>query len=155
MVQRLHWLQRNWGQWELVKYSVQTNESAFLDFGAGLKLRFKRLQMEMPLSAPENWLEWTKTYFRCQIYSSGRANSPKKDKPKSTSLWFVAFWKFSIALGEVTTAVSVFVKSTNITTNIKTAALSSFEGLPKLSERHKVEFALLYMILCIGPKITK
>ena len=28
MVQRLHWLQRNWGQWELVKYSVQTNESA-------------------------------------------------------------------------------------------------------------------------------
>ena len=28
MVQRFHWLQRNWGQWELVKYSVWTNESA-------------------------------------------------------------------------------------------------------------------------------
>ena len=41
MVQRLHWLQRNWGQWELVKYSLRTNESAspilVQDWSSGFK----------------------------------------------------------------------------------------------------------------------
>ena len=41
MVQRFHWLQRDWGQWELVGCSVWTNESAspilVQDWSLGLK----------------------------------------------------------------------------------------------------------------------
>ena len=78
----------------------------------------------MPLSAPEYWLEWTKNYFRCQFTHMGGLFH-KKNAPESTPLWIVAFWKFNRALGGLTTAVSVFVNSTNITTNNETAALSS------------------------------
>ena len=77
----------------------------------------------MPLSAPEYWLEWTKNYFRCQFTHMGGLFH-KKNAPESTPLWIVAFWKFNRALWGLTTAVSVFVNSTNITTNIETAVLS-------------------------------
>ena len=43
----------------------------FPNFGVGLKLRFDRLELEMPLSAPDYWLEWTKNYFRCQFTHVG------------------------------------------------------------------------------------
>ena len=78
----------------------------------------------MPLSAPEYWLEWTKNYFRCQFTYMGGLFF-KKIAPESTPLWIVAFWKFNRALWGLFTAVSVFVNSTNITTNIETAALSN------------------------------
>ena len=41
----------------------------------------------------------------------------KNNAPGSAPLWIVAFWKFNRALWGLTTAVSVFVNSTNITTN--------------------------------------
>ena len=72
---------------------------------------------------PEYWLEWTKNYFWCQFTHNGGIIH-KKNAPHSTPIWFVAFWKFDRALGGLTTAVSVFVSSTNITTNIETAVLS-------------------------------
>ena len=49
----------------------------------------------------------------------------KKNVPESTPLRYVPFWKFNRALGGLTTAVSVFVNSINIATNIETAVLSS------------------------------
>ena len=78
----------------------------------------------MPLPAPEYWLEWTKNYFSCQFTHMGGIIH-KKNVPESTPLWFVAFWKFNKALGGLTTAISIFVNSTDITTNIETAALST------------------------------
>ena len=58
----------------------------------------------------------------------------------------MAFLKFNRALGGLTTAVSVFVNSTNITTNIETVVLSklqllcrSMEGLKEEEEKKKLK----------------
>ena len=95
----------------------------------------------MPLSAPEYWLEWTKNYFRCQFTHIGGLIH-KKNAPQSTPIWFVAFWKFDRALGRLTTAFSVFVNSTNITTNIETAVLSKWNRR-KLQNEQNWFFRLL------------
>ena len=58
------------------------------------------------------------------VYSYGRAKSQKECAWEHSSL-IAAVWKFDRALGGLTTAISVFVNSTNITTNIETAALSN------------------------------
>ena len=68
----------------------------------------------------EYWVEWTKNNISVSAYSCGRADPPK-NAPESTPLWFVAFWKFCITVGGVLAAVSVFVNSTNISTNIEAA----------------------------------
>ena len=67
------------------------------------------------------------------IYLYGRAISQKECTWEHSSLIW-AFWKFNRALGGLTTAVSVFVNSTNITTNIERAALSS--KTPSLSNSY-------------------
>ena len=84
----------------------------------------------MTLWTTEYWLEWTKNYFRCQFTHMG-GQIYKKNAPESTSLWIVAFWKFNRTLGGLTNAVSVFVNSINITTNIETVVLSSRTPSPK------------------------
>ena len=48
-------LHQIWAQWELIECEISVQR---------LNFRFKRLQMEMPLSVPEYWLEWTKDYFK-------------------------------------------------------------------------------------------
>ena len=57
-----------WGQWELIEHSVRTNTSASKILVQRLNFRFKRSQMEIPLSlkvsAPEYWSEWIKSNFR-------------------------------------------------------------------------------------------
>ena len=74
----------------------------FSDFCAWLKLSFKYCKRKCP--APEYWLEWTKNYFICQLTHVGGVIH-QNNAPESTPLRFVALWKFSIALGGVTTLV--------------------------------------------------
>ena len=117
MVQRLHWLQRNWGQWELVKYSVQTNESAspilVQDWSSG----FKRIQLEMTLSAPEYWLEWTKNYFRCQFNHVGELIH-KETWSAASFGWAEGLQRINPPIYRLTTAVSD-IDQTNINRDIR------------------------------------
>ena len=100
----------------------------------------------MPLSAPEYWLEWTINYFRCQFTHIGGLIH-KKNAPQSTPIWFVAFWKFDRALGGLTTAFSVFVNSTNITTNIETAVLSKWNRRKLQNEQNWFLFGCWHPLL--------
>ena len=114
-----------WDQWELIEHSVRTNTSASQILVQRLNFRFKRLQMETPLSAPDYWLECTKSTFKCHFSHVGGLIYKKCAFKNSSSvclLW--PFWNSS-SPWEGLPRPSDCLLIRPLSTNIKTAVLPS------------------------------
>ena len=75
------------------------------------------LQMEMPLSAPEYWLEWTKNYFRCQFTHVGELIH-KETWSAASFGWAEGLQMINPPIYRLTTAVSD-IDQTNINRDIR------------------------------------
>ena len=94
-----------------------TNKSAspilVQDWSSG----FKRIQLEMTLSAPEYWLEWTKNYFRCQFTHVGELIH-KETWSAASFGWAEGLQMINPPIYRLTTAVSD-IDQTNINRDIR------------------------------------